>query len=343
VQNDIDTVEFFNQLSLSNFEEMAGKGSKDIASRLKSLEERFENDIKGLTKLSVGNKTRTDLLRSVNIVEFIIKGIVNESSLKTQTEYLNYLISRLILCQKTVSLLVNILVNKHNRFKFLWKKHEEKDNSNTKDDRYLFHIIYESYGQIYGICQNIGTAIRDYFDLYQKIKYNISKREKDFKTLPVHVPEIQVSERIDEINRETENCLLVNPSESILGLSAVRIGLESLIIIKIGDKIRQHIRMKSRSNDMDIRFTSKLKTEDVFHIIKELFPTQKEYEALNKIHTMSSKASHRAISYPNYISWGCFSFVTEELEKTINILNPDDVKLESIILQLQNEEKLCIS
>ena len=47
---------------------------------------------------------------------------------------------------------------------------------------------------------------------------------------------------------------------------------------KIGDKMRQHIRMKSPSNDIDIRFTSKFKTEDVFHIIKELFPTQKEYE-----------------------------------------------------------------
>jgi hypothetical protein len=57
---------------------------------------------------------------------------------------------------------------------------------------------------------------------------------------------------------------------------------------------------------------------------------------------MASNAIHRAISYPNYISWGCFSFVTDELEKTIGRLNPDDVKLEDIILRLQNEEKLCL-
>ena len=111
------------------------RSSKDISSRLKSLEERFENDVKGLKELSVSNKTRTELLHSANTVEFILKGIVNEPSLKTQTEHINYLISKLILCQKTVVLLVNILVNKHNRFEFLWKKHEEKDNSNTKDDR----------------------------------------------------------------------------------------------------------------------------------------------------------------------------------------------------------------
>jgi hypothetical protein len=43
------------------------------------------------------------------------------------------------------------------------------------------------------------------------------------KSLLVQDPNVQVSERIDEINRETENCL-VNPSECVLGLSAVRIG-----------------------------------------------------------------------------------------------------------------------
>jgi hypothetical protein len=338
--NDIETAEFFNRLSLSNFDDMAGKKNEDISSRLKFLEERFENDIQELTELSVGNKTRTKLLHSANTVEFILQGIVDESSLNTQTEYINYFLSNLILCQKTVVLLVNILVDKHNRFKFLWKKYGNKDNSITKDDRYLFHMIYELYGQLYGLCQNIGTAIRDYFDLYRKIKSNISKREKDFKASLARDPEVQVSERIDEITRETENCLLVNPSESILGLSAVRIGLESLIIIKIGDKIRQHIRTKSRSNDIDIRFTSKLKTRDVFHIVKELFPKKKEYEALGKIYDMSGKTVHRAISYPNYISWGCYSFVTEALEKTIGKLNPGDVRLENIIVKLQNEEKL---
>ena len=87
--NDIDTAEFFNRLSLSNFEDMAGKNNEDISSRLKFLEERFENDIQELTELSLGNKTRTKSLHSANTVEFILKGIVDESSLKTQTEYMN--------------------------------------------------------------------------------------------------------------------------------------------------------------------------------------------------------------------------------------------------------------
>ena len=112
--NDIEIAEFFNRLSLSNFEDMAGKSNEDISSRLKFLEEGFENDIEELTQLSDGNKTRIKLLRSANTVDFVLKGIVDESSLKIQTEYINCLISKIILCQKTVMLLVNILVNKHN-------------------------------------------------------------------------------------------------------------------------------------------------------------------------------------------------------------------------------------
>ncbi len=81
--NDIDTAEFFNRLSLSNFEDMAGKNNEDISFRLRLLEERFGNDIQELTELSVGNKTRTKLLHSVNTVEYILKGIVDESSFKT--------------------------------------------------------------------------------------------------------------------------------------------------------------------------------------------------------------------------------------------------------------------
>jgi hypothetical protein len=102
VQNDIETAEFFNRLSLSNFEDLAGKNNEELSSRLKSLEVRFGNDIEELTQLSVGNKTRIKLLRSVNTVDFVLKGIVDESSLKTQTEYINYFISKLIICQKTV-------------------------------------------------------------------------------------------------------------------------------------------------------------------------------------------------------------------------------------------------
>jgi hypothetical protein len=118
--------------------------------------------------------------------------------------------------------------------------------------------------------------------------------------------------------------------------------LWSYIIIKIGDKIRQQVRIEKGTNRVDIRFTSKLKTDDVFYMIKQLFPKQREYEALQKIYSMSSKTIHRALSQPNYISWGCLWFSIEQLEKMVDNLSPDEPKLKTLIEELIDDEKLCL-
>jgi hypothetical protein len=109
------------------------------------------------------------------------------------------------------------------------------------------------------------------------------------------------------LDRETENCLLINPEKSILGFSAVRIELESYIIIRIQDLMRQHVRIKDGNNKRDVKLTSNLKTKDVFSMISDFFQHQKEYEALNTIYRVSSRAIHRALPYPNYLSWGVFN------------------------------------
>ena len=333
--------EFFNDLSLYTFKELATMEYEDIiSSKLKTLQETFERNIQGLKSQSIGNKTRTALLGSMDEdVEFIVKGIVEESSLKTQTEYINHWMSKLILCQKTIFSLANNLKKRCSYFQTMWKQHEENDTN-----RRLFMEINQIYGLIHGLCQNIGIAIDDYSKLHAQITSNISVSEEDFRPPYVNDSELKVSERISQIYGEAENCLLlVNRSESMLGFSAVRIVLESYIIIKIGDKMRQQVRKEKGTNTVDIRFTSKLKTDDVFYMIKELFPKQKEYEALNKIYSMSSKTIHRALSQPNYISWGCLSFSIEQLEKMVDNLSPEEPKLKSLIRELIDDEKLCLS
>jgi hypothetical protein len=85
-----------------------------------------------------------------------------------------------------------------------------------------------------------------------------------------------VSERIINLDKETENCLLINPEKSILGFAAVRMELESFIAIKIQDKMRQNIRMKDGNNKRDVKYTSKLSRTDIFEMIKDILPYQKE-------------------------------------------------------------------
>jgi hypothetical protein len=60
------------------------------------------------------------------------------------------------------------------------------------------------------------------------------------------------------------------------------------------------------------------------------------------IYEISSKTVHRALLYPNYLSWGSLDFVLEKLEKMIDNLDPNDTRLETNITRLENEGKLCI-
>lgn len=214
-----------------------------------------------------------------------------------------------MLCQKSIIMLITYLRRKIQDYKFHWKIYNEKDQSDTIDMKRQFQILLKTYFIIDGLCQNIGLAISDYFRLYRQIQSSISIKEKDFTIPKIIDPEITVSERLGELYKETENCLFANPSESILGFSAVRIGLESYIIIIIQDKMRQNIRIKDGNNYRDMKFTSKLKTNDIFEIIKDLFPDQKEYDALNMIYGMSSRTVHRAIPVANYLSWGSLMFM----------------------------------
>jgi hypothetical protein len=342
--NPSELKDFFNDISLSGFECLAERNCEDISSRLELLEESFQKHIEELKRQIVDNNgydnpIQTNLLDNTDNVEFIKKGIIiDESSLTTQTEFINHWISQFMLCQKTITLLVNYLKKKCYDYKLHWKKYIDKDISEVRDERYLFLTIHKLYGQIYGLCQNVAIAIDDYFKVYRKLKSYIGIRGTDFIKPPVADPEITVSERISLLQRETENCLLINPEKSILGFSAVRIELESYIIIKIRDKMRQCIRMKDGNNDLDVKFKSQLQKKEVFGIIKELFPQQKEeYDALNTIYRVSSRTVHRAIPYPNYLSWGSSEFVLDKLKNMIDNLDPNDTRLQNIITKLKSE------
>jgi hypothetical protein len=200
----------------------------------------------------------------------------------------------------------------------------------------------KTYTQIHGLCQNIGVAISDYFYLYGYIQANIGIKEKDFRNPFSADPETTVSERIINLDKETENCLLINPEKSILGFAAVRMELESFIAIEIQDKMRQNIRMNDGNDKHDVRYTSKLNRTDIFEMIKDILPHQKEYEALDKVYEVSSRTVHRAIPVANYLSWGSWMFVLDTLRKNIDNLNPLDTRLENTMKKLENERKLCI-
>lgn len=334
--------QFFNNIALTDLENLAELNVQDISSMMKLLEQIFEENIKEFRQLSVDDITTSNLLSSTNAAQLIMDALIDDSSLNTKTEYINHWIAKMILCQKSINMLIIYLMRKCEHFKLHWKEYIESDKSDTLTNKRRYHTVLKTYSIIGGLCQNIGLAIYDYFRLHYRIESNISVKEKDFTRPLIADPEITVSERLSRLTQEMENCLLVNPSESILGFAAVRLTLESYIIIKIQDKMRRNIRIRNGNNDLDVKFISNLTKKDVFEMISDLFPDENEYTALNKIYSMSSRTVHRAIPTPNYLSWGSFTFVLDTLENKINDLDPEDKKLENTISKLETEGKLRI-
>ncbi len=112
--------------------------------------------------------------------------------------------------------------------------------------------------------------------------------------------------------------MLHNPEQSILGMSAIRIFLESYIMIITRDRIRSHLRKKRNNNNIDVKFSDDFyKKEDIFYIIQTLFPELSGLrvgKVLDRIYGLSSKSIHKGIPAPNYSIWMCWDFVAKELK-----------------------------
>src|SRR6266540_4601087 len=171
---------FFNDISLFDFEELANFDCNNLSSRSSLIENQFKLDIAELKKKSVGNKTRTALLNYTEGMVLIVKGIVRERSLVTQTEYVNYWIARLLLCQNAIISIGKLIEFWCANYKLWWKKYIIGDISEVPDKRYLFREIYKIYTAINGACENIGVAINDYEELWDNVDSNISIKEADF-------------------------------------------------------------------------------------------------------------------------------------------------------------------
>ena len=279
-------------------------------------------------------KTRKKLLNSQLNKEHFSWSILDETTLETQTKWINYWISKLKLCIRSIELITKYL-ERHS------KNLNELSSKSSQDNNLSIHIS-ETKKLCYETCQSIGIAIYDFIDTQKKIEDNLSVEENNFRQPMIEDSESTVSERLSMLRREMEKLLLSNPNESILGFSAIRIYFESFIIIKSLDKIRSYIRIIKEDNSIDATYTT-LNRKDVFLILNTLFPDidNLTLRILNEIYTRTSRTIHRAVSLQNYLIWSYWDFIDNELQSRFNNLDPSSEVLLNLISKLQAENKLC--
>jgi hypothetical protein len=277
---------------------------------------------------------RKYLLKSPLNKEHFSWSIQDESLFRSQTQWINYWISKLKLCVRAIELLSKYLERYHNNIKNLLNRSSQDNN--------LSIPLLETKKLFCETCQSIGIALYDFIDIQKKIEDNLSIQENNFRQPVIEDLESTVSKRLSMLSREIEKLLLSNPNENILGFSAIRIYFESFIIIKSLDKIRSHIRIAKDDNSIDAIYTN-LKRKDVFLILNTLFPDidNRTLDILNEIYSRTSRTIHRAVSLQNYLIWSYWDFIDNELQSRFNNLDPSREVLLNLISKLQAENKLC--
>lgn len=327
----IDKLNDLSRITVSNIDQL---NCEDLVMMSNTIKNGLDLE---LSKLNVGNNTTVSLLKSPLNEQHFDWAMKEQKLLRKNTEWLNYWISKLKLCQDTIDILLSYLKRYCTNLLY-WKNLKLNGSSDANIDLAIqnFTNLLSKTGQ------SLGIVIYDYLDLLKTVNQNSGK---NFKKPYITDPEDAVSERISCLNDEIEKFLLSNPNKNILGMSAIRTFFESYILMITRDKIRSHIRKKKNDNNIDIKFVDNFyhKTE-IFQIITTLFPelkNSKSEHVLDSIYGRSSKSIHKGIPTPNYLIWTCWDFVSKELKNKFDNLNEhSSTELVHLISILENSKKL---
>jgi hypothetical protein len=325
-------INYYNTLHLQ-FLDNGYPDSQDVIKKNTELIQELSKILNDMLNNFQHPTKRKELLNSPLNKEHFSWSLRDETLLTTQTEWINYWISKLRLCIKMIELLSGYLERYCNNLKSLISKSAQQNSLNIP--------ILETKKLFYETCQSIGIALYDFIDTQKKIEDNLLIQKNDFTQPIIEDLESTVNERLSLLSREIVKLLLSNPNESILGFSAIRIYFESFVIIKSLDKIRSYIRIIQEDNTIDAIYGD-LNKKDVFFIFKTLFPDVENQiiDILNEIYSKTSRTIHRAVSLPNYLIWSYWIFIDNELQSRFNNLNPSNKVLLRIISKLQADNKL---
>jgi hypothetical protein len=97
-----------------------------------------------------------------------------------------------------------------------YEKYKNNDITGAPSRSSILNNCIMIQRKVYGLCQNIGSALYDYNELYSKINLYLTMKESE------SVPPSEFASPYGhyDIVREAEDSLLMNPSKSILGFSA---------------------------------------------------------------------------------------------------------------------------
>ena len=97
-------------------------------------------------------------------MDLILKAIPNDQKIevKTQTEYINHWLGKLLICQNVILQLLKNLKFEYKRLIYNYEKYKSNDTRDTQDRSRIFDNCIKIQRKVYGLCQNIGICLYDF-------------------------------------------------------------------------------------------------------------------------------------------------------------------------------------
>ncbi|MGC2570593.1 MAG: hypothetical protein WA364_03705 [Candidatus Nitrosopolaris sp.] len=174
---------FFKQVCLKTLDQTDNLDLNNICIKLDELNDLFEtqkSEIKSKINLT-GKK-----LLSKDSVDLILKAIPNDqkTAVKTQTEYINHWLAKLLICQNVILQLLKNLKFEYKKLIYNYEKYKSNDITDTPDRSRILDNCIKIQRKVYGLCQNIGICLYDYKDIYLRINRYLAVKESEFIPSP---------------------------------------------------------------------------------------------------------------------------------------------------------------
>ncbi|MGB6592662.1 MAG: hypothetical protein WBE68_14265 [Candidatus Nitrosopolaris sp.] len=172
-----------------------------------------------------------------------------------------------------------------------------RDYERRTDNRLL-----DTFQDYIGCCTNISTILRDYIIFYKYIEVKLG--------IATSAHQLNLTTRA-EIREAVKQSMIRTKSGQYIALPSARLALEFAILEDVGIKIKHRLRENDSYKDIkDVRFTRKLKSYELFEIIKQMkLCNDNQIDIIKRIYEWGSRGVHQGRVVPTSVIWYILFFI----------------------------------
>jgi hypothetical protein len=181
--------------------------------------------------------------------------------------------------------------------------------------------LIKDFHEFIGCCNNFDEIITNYLEFFSLIEVKLEVEEKATVLKKPQRHEI-IQGTLQALLHTLKPHVLQKTGIQNMMLSLVRLALDFACAEDVGIKIAASLKQsqsQSYNNIKELIFTKKMKTYEIFDIMKDMkLCTEQQKDILKNIYDWGSRSIHQGQILPLSLIWYCLFFVEEELSNILH-------------------------